>query len=137
MNAHAHGYLTETPLTVKRALDEAVASHGCDDSLTLRIATEAVASGRAAYWTRKSRHAACACILLNNLNGGMSFEDALADAYRPHQKDWIEGGLKTLVPLNRAAANALAKAYAQFTGTWFEDEELLARARTGRKAVVA
>jgi hypothetical protein len=126
--------MAETPLTVKRALDVAIAAHGCDDDYSRRVAVEACASGRAAYWTRHSRHAACACIMLNNLNGGMSFEDALADAYRPHQRDRIEGGLNTLVPLIRAAVNALAKAYIQFTGTWFEDEELAAR-REPRKAV--
>lgn len=127
-------YMAEKPLTTKRLLDRAVEAYGCDDDYSRRIAVEACASGRAAYWTRNSRHNSCACILLNNLNDGVSFEDAVADSYLPHQRDRIEGGLATLMPLNRAAVNALAKAYAQFTGTWFEDEELAAR-REPRKAV--
>src|SRR5690348_12783342 len=99
MNIHAREYMAETQLTTKRALNDAIAAYGCDSDYSRDLATDAIASGRAAFWTRNSRHNACATILLNNLNRGMSFEDALADAYRPHKRDRIEGGLDTLIPL--------------------------------------
>ena len=133
MNAHAQAYMAETPLAVARALKAAIALYGNDDAMSRDIANEAVAEGRAAYWSTATYHNATACILLDRANR-MQMDEALRFINDPAKRARLADFLDTLVPLNLKAENALALAYARHTGTFREDDELAAR-RVRRKAV--
>ena len=127
MNVHAREFQTETPLTMRRHLADAIAIYGNDFTSDHEDAISAIISGRAAYWSTAGYSAQRAGILLGHLNRGCTFEEALADAYANQPRPLIERGLDTLVPLNLKAANALSLAYSHFTATWHDDEELLLR----------
>lgn len=127
MNVHAKEFLTETPLSMRRHLQDAITIYGSDSTYDEEIALDAILAGRPAFWSTAKYHSACAGILLRNLNHGLSFEDAIADAYCPWQRGNVEHGLDSLVPLNLKAANALSLAYSHHTATWHDEEELLMR----------
>lgn len=129
MNAGRHA-------TIKTALDEALETrrhlndaieiyrNGYDDNRNSAI--EAIAAGRAAFWSTSSYSSARTVDLPLALNRGVSIADALAEAFPNWRATYREAALETIVPLNGRAANALALAYARF-GSWREDEELLMR----------
>ncbi|WP_309083748.1 hypothetical protein [Chelativorans sp.] len=113
------------------ALQDAITLYG-DDGVMRAMAMKAISAGRAAFWssaTYQSQRALCLC---GNLNSGMSFADAMADAYRHCSGAEKLRALDTLVPLNRKAAEALSLAYAGL-GTWRDEHELLMR-RVRRRA---
>ncbi len=134
MNIHARDYLADTPMKVRRDLLAAVAVYGNEDTIMLEQAIEAVASGRAVYWTTASYSSARASDLPYELNRGKSILEAVDAAYAG--REFLrEQALDTIVPINRKAAMALANAYAKF-GSWVDEDELLQRrTRDCRKAV--
>lgn len=143
MNAHAKIYRDETPLTVKRQILEAVAVYQNEDTVMLSDAMEAVASGRAVYWTTASYSNATASDLPYELNRGRSIKETVEAAYsdsrfpfNPALKFKLRtAALDTIVPCNRAAVNALAKAYIEIAGSFRDDAELeLRRVRDTRRA---
>lgn len=135
MNTHAKVYMAETPLTVKRQLLDAVAVYQNEDTVMLSDAMEAVASGRAVYWTTASYSNATASDLPYELNRGRSIKDTLEAAYQGWKADRRAAALDTIVPCNRAAVNALAKAYIEIAGSFRDDAELeLRRVRDTRRA---
>jgi hypothetical protein len=56
----------------------------------------------------------------------MPLDEAIGLIKPPH-RERLADFLDTLVPLNRAAENALALAYAHHTSTWRDEDELAAR----------
>lgn len=128
-------YMTETPLSVRRRLLDAidVYNNGYDDNRESAI--DAIASGRAAYWTTSTYSAARTVDLPLALNRGVSIREALEQAFPAWCADRRPDALDTIVPLNRKAAIALSGAYASF-GIWRDEAELEMRAlRDCRKAV--
>ena len=47
----AQAYQTDTPLAAKRALDDAIAIYGNEDTIMYEKALDAICEGRAAFWT--------------------------------------------------------------------------------------
>lgn len=135
MNAHAKIYMDETPLVVKRQLLDAVAVYQNEDTNMLDQAIDAVASGRAVYWTTANYSSATNSDLPYELNRGRSIKEAVEAAYpdsrfpfNPALKYSLRAkALDTIVPCNRAAVNALAKAYIEIAGSFRDDDELAAR----------
>ncbi|MER8959340.1 hypothetical protein [Mesorhizobium sp. M0701] len=138
MNAYqkiVSDYLTETPISVRRRLLDAidVYNNGYDDIRASAI--DAIAAARAAFWTTSTYSAARTVDLPLALNRGVSIATALEQAFPAWCADRREVALETIVPLNRKAAIALSGAYARF-GIWRDEEELEMRAlRDCRKAV--
>ena len=139
----AYAYMAETPLSVKRQLLDTVALYGNEDTNMLEQAIEAVASGRAVYWTAASYSNATASDLPYELNRGRSIKETVEAAYsdsrfpfNPALKNKLRAAaLDTIVPCNRAAVNALAKAYIEIAGSFRDDAELeLRRVRDTRRA---
>ncbi|MES0207892.1 hypothetical protein NKJ93_02180 [Mesorhizobium sp. M0028] len=129
-------YLTETPITVRRRLLDAidVYNNGYDDNRESAI--EAMAACRAAYWTTSTYSAARTVDLPLTLNRGVNIRDALEHTFPVWCADRRPAALDTIVPLNRKAAVALSGAYASY-GIWRDEELLEMRAlRDCRKAVV-
>lgn len=110
-------------ITLKRAIER------CDNGYTLQAerALAAIHAGRAAYWNTSNYHDASGGILLDALNGGLTFATGLARAYRYKSDDEKIAALDRLIPLNRQAANELSEAYEEF-GTWRDAVELERRA---------
>ncbi|MGX9120296.1 hypothetical protein ACWTU6_27075 [Mesorhizobium sp. BHbsci] len=120
-------YMTETPLSVRRRLLDAidVYNNGYED--IRESAIEAIAAERAAYWTTSTYSAARTVDLPLALNRGVNIREALEQAFPAWCADRREAALETIVPLNRKAAFALSGAYASF-GIWRDEEELEMRA---------
>lgn len=129
-------YLTETPFSTKRRLDDAIAvyDNGYDDLRASAI--EAIASGRAAFWTTSGYSATRTVDLPLALNRGTGIREALEQAFPAWCASHREMALDTIVPLNRKAAVALSGAYASF-GIWRDEEELEHRALRDCRKVVA
>lgn len=130
MNAHtqisqeAQSYLEETPLTVRRSLIDAMEIYDNEDAVMRDRAIDAIAEGRAAYWTTAKYHNAAAYSLCYALNDGVDIVRAVENTYPVWKIDSRIPSLETIVPLNRKAVNALALAYAEMAGTWRDDYEL-------------
>jgi hypothetical protein len=128
-------YLFDTPLAAKRALDDAIAIYGNEDTIMREKALDAICEGRAAYWSMSGYSDAIGSSLPYALNAGVDIGRAVDAAYerRPFLK---RAALSRIVPLNMAAARALSAAYARH-GAWRDEPELLMRAkRDCRKARV-
>lgn len=121
----AKDYLNETPLSVRAELLRSIEIYGNEDTIMKDGAIEAIVSDRAAYWTMASYNNARASDLPYALNRGVDIVTTINAEYRTRPESKMYG-LDTLIPLNRKAVNALAKAYLQF-GTFRDDEELEAR----------
>lgn len=129
----AASYMGETPLSVRRNLDDAIAVYGNESTVMREGAIDAIAEGRAAYWSVAKYHNARAADLPYALNAGADITGTVEDAYRGRPYSVLEA-LDTIVPLNRKAVNALALAYAK-AGSFRDDAELEMRAkRDGRRA---
>lgn len=123
----AYVYMAETPLAVKRQLLDTVALYQNEDTNMLEQAIEAVASGRAVYWTVSGYSNATNSDLPYELNRGRSIKETLEAAYQGWKADRRAAALDTIVPCNRAAVNALANAYIEIAGSFRDDDELAAR----------
>lgn len=128
MNAHAKIYMDETPLSVRRALDDAIAVYGNEDTIMREKAIDAIVEDRAAYWTTSSYSSAITADLPYALNAGVEINRAIEAAFPDHKADRRIPALDTIVPLNRKAALALSIAYS-LKGKWRDEPELLARAK--------
>ena len=130
MNAHtqisqeSQSYLEETALTVRRSLIDAMEVYDNEDAVMRDRAINAIAEGRAAYWTTSKYHNAAALCLCYALNDGVDIVRAVENTYPVWKIDSRIPSLETIVPLNRKAVNALALAYAEMAGTWRDDYEL-------------
>lgn len=128
-------YLTETPFSTKRRMLDAIEVYGNGYDDLRAVAIEAIASGRAAFWTTSNYSASRTVDLPLALNRGVSIRAALDEALPAWCANLRPGALDTIVPLNRKAAIALSGAYASY-GIWRDEEELEQRAlRDCRKAV--
>ncbi|MER8925822.1 hypothetical protein [Mesorhizobium sp. M0859] len=138
MNAYqkiVSDYLTETPISVRRRLLDSINVYNNSYDDIRASAVDAIAAGRAAYWTTSTYSAARTVDLPLVLNRGVSITTALEQAFPAWCADRREAALETIVPLNRKAAVALSGAYARF-GSWEDEAELEMRAlRDCRKAV--
>ena len=142
MNARAKIYMDETPLSVRRALDDAIAVYRNEDTLMREKAIDAIVEGRAAYWTTVSYHSASNSDLPHYLNAGVEIERAVDEAYpdwrfafNPElQKQKRRAALDTIVPLNMKAALALSIAYSA-KGIWKDEPELLMRSKADKRRV--
>jgi len=141
MNVAAHTFAIPTSLdeamATRRRLDDAIEVYGNGYDDIRAVAIEAIASGRAAYWTTSNYGATRTVDLPLALNRGVSIRDALEQALPA----WCAAdrcpALETIVPLNRKAAIALSGAYASH-GIWRDEEELEMRAlRDCRQPVTA
>jgi len=121
----AADYLYETPLSVRRVMDRVVALYDNDDTIMRGGAIEAIAEGRAAYWTMAKYHNARAADLPLLLNAGVDIVRAIDGAYETRQES-KHIALESIVPLNRKAVNELAKAYLHY-GMSRDEAELEAR----------
>ncbi|MET3790693.1 hypothetical protein [Aquamicrobium terrae] len=125
MNIHSQDYLADTPMKVRRDLLAAVELYRNEDTIMLEQAIEAIASGRAVYWTASGYSNARASDLPYELNRGKPILEAIDAAYAG--REFLrQQALDTIVPINRKAANALVLAYAKF-GSWVDEDELLER----------
>ena len=130
MNAHtqisldAQSYLEETALTVRRSLIDAIEVYDNEDAVMRDRAIDAIAEGRAAYWTTAKYHNAAAFSLCYALNDGVDIVRAIENTYPEWKADSRIPSLETIVPLNRKAMNALALAYVEMSGEWRDDFEL-------------
>lgn len=136
ISKEAEAYLGETPLSILRNLHDAIAVYGNEDTVMKEKAIDAIAEGRAAYWTVSSYSDAVNSNLPYALNAGVEIGRAI-DASTPDwqyarnpklQKQHRRAALDTIVPLNRKAVNSLALAYAR-AGSFFDDAELEMRAK--------
>lgn len=130
MNAHAQisheaqTYLEETALTVRRSLIDAMEIYDNEDAVMRDRAIDAIAEGRAAFWTTAKHHNAAAFSLCYALNDGVDIVRAVENTYPEWKADSRVPSLETIVPLNRKAVNALALAYVEMSGEWRDDFEL-------------
>ncbi|RWB29623.1 MAG: hypothetical protein EOQ41_16055 [Mesorhizobium sp.] len=132
----AAAYLSEDAFSTKRHLENCIAIYGNGYDDIRASAIEAIASGRAAFWTTSTYSAARTVDLPLALNRGVGIREALEQAFPAWCADRREAAMETIVPLNTKAVNALALAYAQISGSFFEDAELEARRmRDCRRAV--
>lgn len=139
MNAPAHTFDIRTPIdeafATRRRLDDAIRVYGNGYDDIRASAIDAIASGRAAFWTTSNYGAARTVDLPLSLNRGTGIWAALDAALPAWCAHLRPGALDTIVPLNRRAAAALSNAYASF-GIWLDEDELEQRAlRDCRKAV--
>ncbi|MHA6684458.1 hypothetical protein [Mesorhizobium sp. A556] len=126
----------ETPLSVRPNLADAIAVYGNPDTVGREKAIDAIAEGRAAFWTMSSYSSTSNSGLPYTLNSGVGITEAIAEAY----SDWRYAynpklktqqrlaALDTIVPLNRKAVNSLALAYER-AGSFRDDAELELRAK--------
>lgn len=126
MNAHAQAYMDETPISVKRALDDAIAIYGNPDGADRSQCVEQIIRGRPAFWTSASHHDQRALGLRYSATQTGSVVDAMHSIYPEHRKQQREAALDTLIPLDWRAVNSLALAYAE-CGVWRDDAELARR----------
>ena len=106
-----------------RRLNAAISVYGNDDAQTKEYALDAYIDGRASFWTSATYHSQTAVCLCHAANLISSLEAAI-DAEIPAHRSWmVERMLDTLVPVNFAAAQELAKAYER-VGSWRTCEEL-------------
>lgn len=132
----AQSYLDETPLTVRRSLIDAMEIYDNEDAVMRDRAIDAIAEGRAVFWTTAKYHNAAAYSLCYALNDGVDIVRAVENTYPAWKIDSRIPSLETIVPLNRKAVNALSLAYAEMAGTWRDDYELERRKlRDCRRAV--
>ncbi|RUV07975.1 hypothetical protein EOA79_02485 [Mesorhizobium sp. M1A.F.Ca.IN.020.03.2.1] len=140
MNATLHtGFRVPTPIdeamATRRRLNDAIDVYGNGYDDLRASAIEAIASGRAAFWTTSNYSAARTVDLPLALNRGAGIRAALDEALPAWCANQRPVALDTIVPLNRRAAVALSGAYASF-GIWRDEEELERRAlRDCRRAV--
>lgn len=126
-SAASQAYLLDTPLAAKRALDDAIAIYGNEDTIMREKALDAICGDRAAYWTTANYSNAIDSNLPYALNAGVDIGRAVDAAYERRQF-LKRGALARIVPLNMAAARALSAAYAR-EGAWRDEPELLMRAK--------
>jgi hypothetical protein len=122
------------PLTGRQRLNVAITLYANDEAFSRERALDAYIEGRPAYWSTASYHSQVACQLLDAANL-MSPLDAALGIIPAHKRRNIEGYLDTLVPLNRAAAVELSRAYSAHTGSWRDEPELEARRVRDRAAL--
>lgn len=136
ISAHAQSYMDETPLSVRRSLLDAIEVYQNHDTIMQEKAIDAIAEGRAAYWTTSSYSNAVTSNLPYSLNAGVEINEAIEAAHPEWRyarapelrKQHCRFALDTIVPLNRKAALALSVAYSQ-KGIWRDEDELLIRAK--------
>lgn len=132
----AEHYLSETKLTVRRALFDAMTVYCNEDSVMRDKAIEAILEGRSAYWTTSTYSSAATSDLPYALNAGVDIDVAVDEAYPDRrfaadpdlQKRLRIAALDTIVPLNFKAAFALSITYSG-RGIWRDEEELLMRSK--------
>lgn len=137
MNAHSQAFADDTPIAARRALSDAIAIYDNNDSLMQEGAIDAIAAGRAAFWTTSQYHNGIGSMLPHPLNRGEGAEAAIDYCCRgtvygivPHKRDEMQvEALEWIVPLNLAAARELSHAYAKH-GFWKDEAELLTRAKS-------
>jgi hypothetical protein len=120
-------YLLDTPMAARRALDDAIALYGNEDTIMREKALDAICGDRAAFWTMSSYSDAIGSSLPYALNAGVDLSRAVENAYAARQFLKV-GALDRIVPLNMAAARALSLAYSR-EGSWRDEPELLMRAK--------
>lgn len=133
----AEAYMGETPLSVRRNLADAIEVYGNPDTVMMEKAVDAIAEGRATYWTVSNYHSATNSNLPYALNAGVEIGRAIDAAYPDWryarnpalQKQHRAAALDTIVPLNRKAVNSLALAYIKIAGSFRDDAELERRAK--------
>lgn len=130
MNAYAQisheaqTYIEETALTVRRSLIDAIEIYDNEDAVMRDRAIDAIAEGRAAYWTTAKYHNAAAYSLCYALNDGVDIVRAIENTYPVWKIDSRIPALETIIPLNWRAVNALSLTYAEMAGTWRDEWEL-------------
>lgn len=140
MNATLHATFAiptslDEAMATRRRLDDAATIYGNGYDDLRASAIEAIASGRAAFWTTSNYSATRTVDLPLDLNRGVGIRAALEHALPAWCAQNRAPALDTMVPLNRKAAEALSGAYATY-GIWRTEEELEQRAlRDCRKAV--
>lgn len=123
----AVAYLADTPMAARRALNDAMDIYRNEDGHMRDKAIDAIAAGRAAYWTMTGSSNAIGFDLPLALNRGVDIDRALGNAFCGRAYNAI-CELDRLVPLNMAAARALGLAYSRH-GSWRDDHELLMRSK--------
>lgn len=131
MNATLHSTFAiptslDEAVATRRRLDDAIAVYGNGYDDLRASAVEAIASGRAAFWTTSNYGATRTVDLPLDLNRGIGIRAALEQALPAWCAQNRAPALDTIVPLNRKAAIALSGAYAAF-GIWRDEDELLMR----------
>jgi hypothetical protein len=97
-----------------RRLAAAIELCGNDDALARRSARAACNDGRPAFWTTATYHSQKACVLHLAVHTEPTLEAAVECAYGPHTGTELRhAAFDTLIPLNAAAMEALALAYAR------------------------
>jgi len=79
--ASNEAYLLDTPLAAKRALYDAIAIYGNEDTIMREKALDAICGDRAAYWTTASYSNAIDSSLPYALNAGVDIGRAVDAAY--------------------------------------------------------
>lgn len=113
------GLVEESPVVIRRRLADAITIYDNDDGYERERAIEAIAAGRAAYWTMATYHNQHALNAADRANGGASLADAVAKYPKPSHERLYD----TLVPLNRKAVTDLSLAYAAL-GAWRDEPDL-------------
>lgn len=129
-------YVEETPIKLRTRLMNVIALYfpgEMVDSIDKADAIEALAAGRATFWTTSRYHSQRAQNLFARINSGMSIADALKRGYGFLPVHEQVAGLDTLIPINFKAAVALSEAY-EALGTFRDVAELeMRRVRGFRK----
>lgn len=120
-------FMLDTPMAARRALDDAIAIYGNEDTIMREKALDAICGGRAAFWTMSSYSDSIGSSLPYALNDGVDLDRAVENAYSA-RLFLKAGALDRIVPLNMAAARALSLAYAR-EGSWLDEPELLMRSK--------
>jgi len=118
------GIIGESPIVQRRYLLAAIGKHENNDDISRDLAIDAIASGRAAFWTTGTYHNQLAANLLNEVNKGATVENAMLFWFAGRRQDVkIRTGLDTLIPLNAKASAELVAAY-ELCGTFRNEREL-------------
>ena len=81
----AEVYMADTPLAARRALDDAIAVYGNEDTIMREKALDAICGGRAAFWTMSGFSDAIGSSLPYALNAGVDLARAIENAYAARQ----------------------------------------------------
>jgi hypothetical protein len=115
-----------------RRLAAAIHIYDNEDALARRLALQAAAAGRPAFWTTAGYHSQKHCALQLAVHGQPTVEAALDQAALEGSEARL-AALDTLVPLNRPALAVLALAYAGL-GRWRDIADLEARCLSDMRA---
>lgn len=128
------GFIPESPITLKRRLDQAIRIYDNPWTSVRKMALENLLAGKPGYWTSSTHTNAAGCGAVDAANTGEAELTAHVGRWveRIGVNDAVRCTLDTLVPLNRAATAMLLRVY-EAHGHFRDEAELRQRAVVDRR----